>query len=244
MSFINNKLFLLSKKKNINVTIKNKEHKNNQNNNIDNNILLINKKNIEILQNDFKNIDLVRIFGKGPTFKDVLKKSNNEFHIGINQTVNELTDCDMLVINDLHNIYLINDNVFKKIKYILTPEYLHIKQSFNIDGHFKKVYDYLIKKNFVGKYIIYNLGTNPNPNLDYITLPSQISSCNNANDFVCIFLNKFIKQIDFYGIGIYFNKKYNDKFVGNGIYNDFIINKIYKNLENNCIKNKINYKFN
>ena len=41
----------------------------------------------------------------------------------------------------------------------MTPEYLHINQDFNINGHFIKVYEYLKQKNFTGKYIVYNLTT-------------------------------------------------------------------------------------
>jgi hypothetical protein len=139
-----------------------------ENSNKDTNITIIDVNNINLVENDFKNIDYVRIFGKGNTFQDVKKTSEKEFNIGINQTVNELTDCDMLVINDLHNIYLIKDEVFKKIKYILTPEYLHIKLKFNIEGHFQKVYGYIKEKGFVGKYIVYNLKSNPNLNKNYI----------------------------------------------------------------------------
>jgi hypothetical protein len=207
----------------------------------DTNITIINVNNINLVINDFENIDYVRIFGKGNTFQDVKKTSEKEFNIGINQTVNELTDCDMLAINDLHNIYLIKDEVFKKIKYILTPEYLHIKLKFNIEGHFQKVYDYIKEKGFVGKYIVYNLKSNPKPNRNYISLLSRISSCNTTTDFVCTFLNKFIRTISFFGVGIHSDNNYNDKFVGNGKYDIDQINRIKKNIDGNCKANKIKY---
>ena len=135
-------------------------------NTIHEDIIIIKKNNINTLINDFTNISNVRIFGKGDTFDNILKTSYEEFHIGINQTVNELSECDMLVINDLHNIYLIKDEVFSKLKYILTPEYLHINCRFNLNGKWINVYDYLIKKKFIGKYIIYNLKSNPKQNPD------------------------------------------------------------------------------
>jgi hypothetical protein len=247
MSFIHNKLFMLSNKKSINKTIKTKEDNNNNNNNdikknkINDNILLIDNNNLHILKTDFENINLVRIFGKGPTFQDIEKKSNKEFNIGINQTVNELSDCDMLVINDLHNIYLIKDEIFKKIKYILTPEYLHINGTFSTNGYFKKVYEYVKEKKFIGKYIVYNLQSNRNPNINYISLPSCLTSCNTANDFVCIYLNKFVKHIEFYGVGIYLSKNYNDKFIGNGIYDEKRISKMYNDIKNKCRYYNIKY---
>ena len=211
----------------------------------DNNITIINVSNINSVINDFENINYVRIFGKGSTFQDVKKTSDKEFNIGINQTVNELTDCDMLVINDLHNIYLIKDEVFKKIKYILTPEYLHIKKKFNIEGHFQKVYGYIKEKGFVGKYIVYNLKSNPNLNKNYINLPSGLTSCNTATDFVTIFLNKFIRHISFYGVGIYhLQEKYNNKFIGNGKYDIDQINRINKHIDGKCKKYKIDYVMN
>ena len=83
----------------------------------DTNITIIDVNNINLVENDFENINYVRIFGKGNTFQDVKKTSEKEFNIGINQTVNELTDCDMLAINDLHNIYLIKDEVFSSSLY-------------------------------------------------------------------------------------------------------------------------------
>ena len=205
-------------------------------------IIIIKKNNINTLINDFQNISKVRIFGKGVTFNNILKSSNEEFHIGINQTVNELSQCDMLVINDLHNIYLIKDEVFTKLKYILTPEYLHINGLFNLNGKWTKVYDYLIQKKFIGKYVIYNLKTNPNPTSDYIDLPSCSTSCNNAVDFTCIFLNKYIKNIECYGIGIFSNtNNYNKIFVGNGKYNKEHTDKIQELIKDICKKYLINF---
>ena len=212
---------------------------------VQNDITIIKKNNINTLINDFKNIKIVRIFGKGVTFDNIQKKSSEEFHIGINQTVNELSQCDMLVINDLHNIYLIKDEVLKKIKYILTPEYLHINGSFNLNGIWKKVYNYLIEKKFIGKYIIYNLKSNKNPNLDYIDLPSCYTSCNNAIDFACIFLNKYIKNIECYGIGVFSDtNNYNKKFVGNGNYNKYHVDRIKQLIESICKNYLINVNIN
>jgi hypothetical protein len=205
--------------------------------------MIIDKNKLESIvgDDDFKNINLVRIFGKGPSFKNIEKiDKENEFHIGINQTVNILTDVDMLVINDLENIYLIHEDKLKNLKYILTPEYLHINQRFNINGYFVNVYEYLKQKKFTGKYIVYNLGTNRNPNPNYITLPSTLTSSNSALDFVCIFLNKYIKNIEFYGVGLS-GKNYHKLFTGNGTYNINRIHKISNHIKKTCELYKINY---
>ncbi len=200
--------------------------------------------NISEITEEFKFINLVRVFGKGPSFEIIHKKSDSEFHIGINQATNFIPECDMLAINDLHNIYLINKDKLKTLKYILTPEYLHINQRFNINGHYSKVIDYLKENNFGGKYIVYNLRTNPNPNPNFISLPSRVSSSNNAVDFVCIFLNKYIKNVECYGIGLFLKENYNKKFVGNGHYNINTINYISKYIKIICDKYKIPFKLN
>ena len=205
-------------------------------------ILIIEKNNIDILIEDFKHITTIRIFGKGATFANVLKKSSDEFHIGINQTVNELSQCDMLVINDLHNIYLLNDDVFPRIKYILTPEYLHNLVELQ-NGLWTKVFKYLTEKKFKGKYIIYNLLSNPNPNPKYISLPSCLSSCNNAVDFVCIFLNTYVKNIECFGVGIFSGTNYSKLFVGNGHYHEKHCDDIRQLILNVCDEYSINVNF-
>lgn len=207
-----------------------------------NNFEIIMKKNIDSFTKDFlnTNINEVVIFGKGPSFK-IIEKTDNLFFIGINQTINLLDNCDMLVINDLHNIYLINDEKIKNLKYILTPEYLHINKLFDINGTCKKVIEYLENKNFKGKYIIFNLNTNPISNINLITLPSTISSSNTATDFVCMFMNKFIKNISYYGVGVYNDNKYTNIFTGNGSYNINEINLIRNHIIKTCRNYSIKY---
>lgn len=199
---------------------------------------IIYKKDIDKLIDEFKDINLVRVFGKGSTFKNIEKKNPNEFHIGINQSINFLSECDMLVINDLHNIFLIDSDKIKKLKYILTPEYLHIDGYFNKNGHYENVLKHLEKNNFEGKYIIYNLKTNPNSNENFIDLNSTISSSNTAVEFICLYLNKFIKKIECCGIGKN-GKRYNKLFVGNGNYDEARIAEISYHISKICIKYNI-----
>jgi hypothetical protein len=208
--------------------------------NIKDNIIILTKDNINLFINDFKNITNIRIFGKGPSFKNIIPNSN-DFHIAVNQAANELTNCDMLAINDLHNIYLIKDDVIKKIRYIITPEYLHINQYFNNNGHFSKVYNYILSKGFTGKYIVYNLKTNPNPNRTYISLYTSLTTSNTVAEFICTYLKNYIKLIEFYGVGVISNKNYSDKFKGNGTYDVKRINGIKKYINEVCKNNNINY---
>ena len=151
------------------------------------------------------------VFGKGPTFINKNKLSN-EIFFGINQTVNFI-DCDFFCANDLHNIYKVND--YGNIKYILIPEYLHINGKFNIKGYWFQVYKYL-KGKFNGEFIIYNLRTSLYPNNKLITIPKCKTSCNTAVNFICIFTN--IKTINTYGIGVISKDNYKNIFVGNGTY--------------------------
>ena len=223
----------------VNKQVVNKQVVNKKNIKID----LININNINTFINSIKitNVTEAIIFGKGPTFKTIEKKENY-FFICVNQSINFVDNCDMLVINDLHNIYLINDDKIKVLKYLLIPEYLHIHQSFNISGHYTNIIEYLTNKNFTGKYIVYNLKTNPNSNKELISLYTAISSGNNATDFVCMFMNSFIKNISYYGIGKFNeNNNYYNLFTGNGKYTVDNINKITSAIELMCNKYKINY---
>jgi hypothetical protein len=204
------------------------------------NIKIIMKNDIDNFIKDLININEVVIFGKGPSFK-IIEKTDNLFFICINQTINFIDNCDMLVINDLHNIYLIDEKKIENLKYILTPEYLHVDHRFKYSGNCKKVIEYLETKKFRGKYIIFNLNTNPIANINLITLPSTISSSNTATDFVCMFMNKIIKKISYYGVGIYNEQKYNNIFTGNGKYGKAHSDTIKNHIINTCSNYSIKY---
>lgn len=172
------------------------------------------------------------VFGKGPTFENRVKK-DNEIYFGVNQTVNILDNCDVFCANDLHNIYKIND--FSKIKYVLIPEFLHINGQFDKNGYWFQVYEYF-KDKFNGKIIIFNLRTCKYKNTQFIDIPRCKTTSNVAVNFICIFLNSFIKEINTYGIGIISNKNYNEKFIGNGEYKEYRINVIKNEIINICNK--------
>lgn len=191
--------------------------------------------------NDFVKLNLSKynkaiVFGKGPSFINRKKENNNELYFGVNQSVNLLDNNDFLCINDHHNIYKITD--LSKIKYILMPEYLHINGKFDVNGHWYNVYRD-IKDKFKGHIIIYNLRSSPIKNDTYITIPECKTTGNTAVNFICIFLNKYIKELNTYGIGKFYNNNYHCDFVGNGNYNFPRIKRINSEIKKYCLDYKI-----
>lgn len=193
-----------------------------------NNIITSNNINSFLIK--FKDYKNSFVFGKGPTFIN-RGKENNELYFGVNQTINILNNCDFFCANDLHNIYKIDD--FSKIKYILIPEYLHINGAFNKKGHWFQVYEYL-KDKFNGDIIIFNLRTCKYKNNQFINIPKCKTTSNVAVNFICIFLNLYIKKVTTYGVGIICNTNYNKKFIGNGEYKKDRINIIKNEIIDIC----------
>jgi hypothetical protein len=154
------------------------------------------------LNDFFSGYNKAIIFGKGPTFAN--KSKNNDqslLHVGINNAVNYLDECDMLTLNDIETVDMIDDNVYTKIKYILIPEYPQKCQKFNKNITWRLLYD-KIKDIYTGYIIVYNLKTNPNPNNKLLTLSTGVTSSNTANEFLCKYLREYISHVDFYGVGI------------------------------------------
>lgn len=207
-------------------------------------IFLINFSFDIILKKDINNLNFpnyATIFGKGPTFKNI-DKNKNELRCAVNQAANMAKNVDLLCMNDHHNVFKIQLETYKELKYILIPEYLHIKRSFNIEGYFINILDYLNNK-FYGSLIIYNLLTSSIKNPSLIDLDTAITSGNNIYEFLCKFTN--VSKVDIYGMGVYsHNKNYNDLFVGNGHYDNENINRIKLCLEDCFKKYKVKYKIN
>ena len=185
----------------------------------------------------------IRVFGKGPTFKNVAKTNQDQLHICINQTANMVDDCDILSMNDIHNIGKINKDVIRKIKFILIPEYLHVKCVFDPKGYWINLHN-SIKDDFKGKYILFNLFSNLNKNPSLFPMKIGTSSVNTATHFICNNL-KGIKKIEFYGAGIESKKNYHKIFTGNGNYtsNDRI-KFVRKYIKRSCEEAKISYQIN
>lgn len=197
---------------------------------------IIFKKNINSI--NFPNY--ATIFGKGPTFKRV-DKNKEELRCAVNQAANIAENVDLLCMNDYHNVFKIDLDVYKNLKYILIPEYLHIKQKFDIDGYFAKILNHL-NENFNGSLIVYNLLTSPVKNPNFINLDTGISSGNTIYEFLCRYSN--VSKVDIYGIGIKSTKNYNSLFIGNGNYNERNINKIINCLTKCYSKYKLKYTLN
>ena len=180
------------------------------------------------------------IFGKGPTFKNIDKK-DKELRSAINQAGNFAKGLDLLCMNDHHNIFEINDKIYKNLKYLLIPEYMHINQKSSKEGYFETILEYLNNK-FFGNLIIYDLKTSKKNTQYIIDLQTAQSSGNNCFEFIGKYTN--IKLIDLYGVGIKSKKKYNDNFIGNGLYTDDIIETIVKVLKDSANIYKLKYKLN
>ena len=206
---------------------------------------IINKNNISDVLNYINKKEFCTVFGKGPSFINLPKKEN-EFRIAVNQAGNILEDVDMIVMNDLHNYYNIDDNVYKKLKYLLVPNNIHvqIKDTWGVKKKkFTILFDHL-KDKFFGKLIIFNLNTST-PDDNYIYLNSACSSGNNAVDFVAQHTN--IKNLQTYGIGIFDETiKYHEKFTGRGAhsYHPNRIQDIKNNIKDICNKFDVTFKIN
>lgn len=204
------------------------------------NILINNLSELDAL---FESYNKVVIFGKGPTFKNI-ELENNTIHIGINETANILNYCDILVINDLENIDNIHDDTWKKIKYLVIPEYIHYKYRYNKNVTWRNVVE-KIKNKYDGYYIIFNLRNHSPLNSELLTFDSVISGSNTANDFVCKYLNKYIKHIDYYGIAI--KSGYGEGFKGlikTQSYDNSRLQQIKNNLITTCNHYGIEFAFN
>ena len=180
---------ILGKKKNLYIKLANNNFKIEENK-----ILFFNIKlffNI-IFKDNIANAELNKynyatIFGKGPTFK-VIDKKDNELRCAINQASNIAKDVDLLCMNDHHNLFKIELDTYKNLKYILIPEYLHIKEVFNKKGYFGNILNYLDGK-FFGSLIIYNLITSKVKTPYFINLNTGISSGNTIYEFLCRYTN-------------------------------------------------------
>lgn len=104
------------------------------------NIITIN--DIDVINKLFSEYKTARIFGKGPTFKNISKEGDESvLHIAINQTANFLDECDVLVCNDIEPTLEIENRVYKNLKLIIIPEYPQKNCAFN-----KKVTWYILYK--------------------------------------------------------------------------------------------------
>ncbi len=146
-----------------------------------------------------------------------------------------------MCMNDSHNIFKINNETYRKLKYLLIPEYMHINQKSCKEGYFDTIFEYLDKK-FFGNLIIYDLSSSKKKTDYILNLNTCQSSGNNCFEFIGKYTN--IKLIDLYGIGLRNKNKYNKLFVGNGVYNEEIIERMQRLLKKNAETYKLIYNLN
>ena len=146
------------------------------------------------------------IFGKGPTLKFIDKNENeNVFFVCINNTINYIKKCDLLVCNDIESFDDIELENLKNCKNILIPYHLHVNCKFNEQITYKNVIN-KINNYFNGNLIIYNLRSSKRNYVKFIKLYSGCTSVHTGFEFIEIFL-KNIKHVYFYG----FAKKANER---------------------------------
>ena len=210
-------------------------------------INIINIKNINIIKNIFSSYKKSIIFGKGPTLKYIEKDDNKDtLFICINNSINYIKKCDLLVCNDIESFNQINLDNLSNCNNILIPYHIHINCRPNKNITYNNVIS-KINNFFTGNLIIYNLRTAPIKYNNFISLLSAITSVHTGFEFILKFA-KNIKIINFYGfakksknrdINLYINKKSEYKHFYN--YKNYInwINIIVKKYKSN-IKYTIN----
>jgi hypothetical protein len=171
---------------------------------------IIKKNNIKDVSEIFDKYDVAVFFGKGPTFKIPEIKNKNEIYICINETVNHIDNCDLLVCNDIETFDKINLIKLKNVKNILVPYHIHVNAESNIDITYIDVIK-KIEKYFYGNLIVYNLKTINKKYEEFINLVTCITSIHTGFEFICKFLN--IKNNIFHGVCIIGQNNYNDFFV-------------------------------
>lgn len=168
------------------------------NKSFDNNIQIITKEKVNLIQNIFSSYKKCNIFGKGPTLRYISKDENNDtLFVCINDTINIIKECDLLVCNDIESFDKIDSKYLKNCKNILIPYHIHYMAGYNPNITYIDVIE-KIKDHFTGNLLIYNLRT-ANKNYDnYISLSTALTSTHTGFEFIINFI-KNIDQIDFYG---------------------------------------------
>ena len=157
--------------------------------------------NIDTLSNvikDFISYKKCIIFGKGPTFQILDKKDYiDTAFICVNETINYIDNCDLLVCNDIESIEKIDKKKLHNCKNILIPYYIHKNSRSHKNIDYKNVIQ-LIEKDFTNNLIIYNLVTGCKKHKEFPSLQTAQTSSHTAFEFIAIFI-KNITKVDFYG---------------------------------------------
>ena len=155
-------------------------------------------KNRQVLIKKLYDIESVVLLGKGPTLEKYKSSENYDFIIGINDSVN-LHKCNMLLGNDYDAFERISEKSYKKLEYIAMPIRPHVDFKPG-NKSYLDVIDLANKNGFTGDFIPYNLITSA-IDINHITLPTAISSTNNAAEFIKkIMIN--VKNVALFGVGV------------------------------------------
>lgn len=146
----------------------------------------------------YSNCTKAIIFGKSPSFQIIKEKQPEQFFVCVNETINHIDNCDLLVCNDIDAFDKIDLHQLKNLKNILIPYHIHINSSFNQNVTYNNVIT-KIKDYFHGNLIIYNLRTANKEHTEHITLQSTMTSAHTGFEFMGRNLPQ-IKLVDFYGV--------------------------------------------
>ena len=171
---------------------------------------------LEYVIKDFISYKKCIIFGKGPTFTILDKKNYTDTaFICINETINYIDNCDLLVCNDIESIERIDKKRLHNCKNILIPYYIHKNSISHKNIDYRNVIS-IIEKDFTNNVIIYNLRTGYKKYEEYPYLQTSLTSTHTAFEFIVKYI-KNIHIVDFYGFAkdgdntkaIFYNTKNN-----------------------------------
>jgi hypothetical protein len=202
--------------------------------------VIITKNNYTEASEYFNQFDTAVLFGKGESFYD-RPKQDNELYLCGNNAINHLSECDILIMNDIIATELIDPESYSKVKYIMIPIRPHYT-----DGKPKPNISHLdfinnIKDYYDGDYIITGLPTSKNEAKNAFNLSTTASVINTGIDFIGAYTN--IKKIETYGFaksGIYCDEiKNSGKKFSDYVYKDNWIKFLSKTYEKQ--KNMYNF---
>lgn len=197
--------------------------------------MIYNQKTISHLQQYINQFDTAVLFGKGGTFQDRPRK-DNEIYLAGNNSVNFLSECDILIMNDYSAVDLIDNDSYELVNYVMIPQYPH-----DDDGQPKRGLTYKsvmkrLKGKFKGHYIVINLPTYKESN-EFLNTTTGASVINTGIDFIGQYTN--IKNIETYGFGI--SPSYSENVINeNKRFSDYI----YKQDWIDMIRNTYNFQVN
>jgi hypothetical protein len=164
-----------------------------------NSINVINKEKLKDLLVEMTKYKKAIIFGKGPSLFYIDKEENEDkFFICINNTINFIKKCDLLVCNDIESFENIDFENLKYCKNILVPYHIHINHRYSDNVTYKTVIQ-KIAPYFSGNLIVYNLNNAKKKYNEFISFDYHTkTSVHTGFAFISAYF-KNIETVDFYG---------------------------------------------